>query len=532
MMRLHTTKSGLAFTSLILVLLSVLFFGLARTWAQVYTWARSYGGTDGEEAWTIQQTSDGDYVVAGWTWSFGAGDPDFWVLKLREDGTVQWQKTYGGYDDEAADLIYQTSDGGYAVTGYTASFGAGAIDVWILKLGEDGTIEWQRTYGGQDEDEAVAIQQTSDGGYVVAGETKSFGAGDWDVWILKLNENGTVQWQKTYGGKKLDTTSVDPIQQTSDGGYIVCGRTASFGVGGTDVWVLKLDGNGAIQWQKTYGGSFDDESHSVRQTLDGGYAVAGFTWSFGAGDWDIWVLKLDGNGTVQWQKTFGGTESDWTWSVHQTSDGGCVVAGGTASFGGGGSDVWVLKLDEDGTLQWQKTYGGQDDDSAVSVRQTSDGDYVVAGGTESYGAGDRDFWVLKLDGDGNIPGCALVATSSAIVENTGVGGVDSTAKASDSYATVRDTYVAPANSWVSANTQCYHGSTPTPTSTPTLTSTPTTTPTPTATPPATNTPTNTPTATPTATPTPTDTPTPTATPTATPTTVYRIYLPLITKNYQ
>jgi uncharacterized delta-60 repeat protein len=547
MIRLHTTKSRLALTALALLLLSVLLLGPARAWAQVYTWARSYGGTAWEVAWTVQQTSDGGYVVGGYTWSSGQGD--FWVLKLRGDGTVQWQKTYGGDNDEAADLIYQTSDGGYAVVGYTASFGAGAIDVWILKLREDGTIEWQKTYGGRDEDEAVAIQQTSDGGYVVAGETQSFGAGDWDVWILKLNENGTVQWQKTYGGKKLDTTSADPIQQTSDGGYIVCGRTASFGAGGYDVWVLKLDENGVIQWQKTFGGPSDDEAHSVRQTLDGGYAVAGFTWSFGAGDWDIWVLKLDGNGAIQWQKTFGGTENEVCWSIHHTSDGGCVVAGETESFGAGGSDFWVLKLRPDGTLEWQKTYGGQEDDYAVSIRQTSDGGYVVAGGTESFGAGSYDFWVLKLGGDGTIPGCALMATSSAIIEDTGVEGVDSTAKVSTSYATIKNTYVAPANSWASVSPQCYHESTPTLTSTPTPTSTPTTTPTCTDTPTATPTPTDTPTATstpmitPTATltPTPTSTPTatptpsrtPTSTPTDTPTPLYgsRVFLPLILKDY-
>ncbi len=557
MMRPHTTKSRLVLAALILLPFSILLFGPAGAWAQLHTWATSYGGTDGEGAWTIQQTSDGGYVVAGWTWSFGADDSDFWILKLGADGTVQWEKTYGGNDDEAADLIYQTSDGGYVVTGYTASFGAGSIDVWVLKLDGNGDIQWQKTYGGDDEDEAVGIQQTTDGGYVVAGETRSFGAGAWDVWILKLNEDGTVQWQKTYGGKQSDTTSADPIQQTPDGGYVVAGRTASFGKGGYDVWVLKLDENGAIQWQKTYGGYDYDEAHSVRQTSDGGYAVAGFTWSFGAGDWDIWILKLDGNGAIQWQKTFGGTESDWTWSVHQTSDGGCVVGGGTESFGAGGDDVWVLKLDQDGTLQWQKTYGGQDDDSAVSIRQTSDGGYVVAGGTESYGAGDRDFWVLKLDEDGNIPGCPLAAASGAIVEpegvelaysggaiveDTEVSGVNSTAKPSNSHATIGDTRIGPLDSEASVSTQCYHESTPTatptatstftptstPTATPTCTSTPTATPTPTDTP----TPTNTPTITPTA--TPTDTPTPTVTPTstATPTTIYHIYLPLLLKYYQ
>jgi len=473
-------RSRLALAALFL-LLPVLPFGPATTWAQGHTWARSYGGGLGEGAWTIQQTSDGGFAVAGWTWSFGAGDSDIWILKLRADGTIQWQRTYGGYDDDAADLIYQASDGGYVVTGYTASYGAGAIDVWLLKLGADGAVQWQKTYGGRAEDEAVGIQQTLDGGYIVAGETDSFGAGDWDVWLLKLGADGAVQWQKTYGGPRSETTSADPVQQTADGGYIVTGRTASFGAGGYDVWMLKLDENGTVQWQKTYGGPGDDEAHAVRQTLNGGYVVAGYTASFGAGATDIWVIKLDGQGTILWQKTFGGEGTDLTFSVHPTFDGGCVVGGYTWSFGAGASDFWVLKLSQNGTLQWQKTYGGPARDEAASIRQTSEGGYVVAGGTESF-AGGWDFWVLRLGADGDIPGCPLVAISGAIVGDTAVVGVDSNASVSSSACTIKNTYASSPVSWGSLHTQCEHRSTPTPTASCTPSHTTTRTATTTATP--------------------------------------------------
>jgi len=440
-------------TALVLLLLCLLLFGPARTWAQNYCWAKSYGGTDWEWPRSIQQTSDGGYVVAGYTCSFGAGDRDFWVLKLDRDGNIQWQKTYGGTDWDGARSIQQTSDDGYVVAGPTESFGAGDRDFWVLKLDRDGNIQWQKTYGGTDWDGARSTKQTSDGGYVVAGHTYSFGASDRDFWVLKLDRDGNIQWQKTYGGTDWDEAR--SIQQTSDGGYAVAGRTDSFGAGDRDFWVLKLDSDGNIQWQKTYGGADWDWARSIQQTSDGGYVVAGYTYSFGAGTSDFWVLKLDRDGHIQWQKTYGGTDWDGARSIQQTSDGGYVVAGYTYSFGAGLNDFWVLKLDRDGHIQWQKTYGGADWDWARSIQQTSDGGYVVAGRTESFGAGRADFWVLKLDRNGHIPQCYLIGNSTATVTETTVTDVDSNVTPFDSDATITVTTIDPADSDASVNTQCY-----------------------------------------------------------------------------
>jgi len=451
------------------------------TCAQGDAWAKSYGERGGQCAWSIQLTSDGGYAVAGWTRASGAGEADFWVLKLTADGTIEWEKIYGGIADDLADLIFQTSDGGYVVTGTTQSFGAGAEDVWVLRLTADGTVLWAKTYGGTGEDEAVSIQQTTDGGYVVAGETESFGAGDWDLWILKLDAQGAIQWEKTYGGSDWETSSADPIQQTSDGGYVVCGLTASFGAGGSDVWVLKLDAQGAIQWQKTYGTYNWEMSHAIRQTLDGGYAVAGYTWS-STGDADVWILKLAANGTVQWQKTWGGREEDRAWSIWETSDGGCVATGNTMSFGGGANDAWVLKLGADGAVQWQKTYGGHAYDVGESVRQTSDGGYVVAGCTESVVAGDREMWLLRLDGDGDIPGCPFVRTPRGTVYSPSIAGVNSRARVLNSRAIVKDTHITAASPSSTVRVQCVHETTPVATGTPTPTTTLTATPTRTNTP--------------------------------------------------
>ncbi|MGR3310715.1 MAG: hypothetical protein ACUZ77_08055 [Candidatus Brocadiales bacterium] len=224
-----------------------------------------------------------------------------------------------------------------------------AVYCILFPIAQSSHAQWAATYGGSGDDVSFSSMQTTDGGYIVSGETNSFGAGDDDFWVLKLDSNGNVQWQKTYGGSNKDEPF--SIQQTSDGGYVVAGGTHSYGAGGEDSWVLKLDSSGNIQWQKTYGGGVDDDADSSRQTSDGGYILTGGTNSFGTGNEDIWVLKLDSSGNVQWQKTYGGNFLDYAdGSIQQTSDGGYVVAGETASFGTGGEDLWVLKLKPDGSI--------------------------------------------------------------------------------------------------------------------------------------------------------------------------------------
>ncbi len=389
--------------------------------AQAEQWAKTYGGARGEWASSIRQTADGGFVFAGRSQSL-TGDDDVWVVKLHGDGTVDWQKTYGGPGEDWAASIRQTVDGGYVVAGRTTSFGAGAFDAWILKLGADGTIVWQKTYGGPHADWAASIEQTADGGYIVTGSTESFGAGFFDAWVLKLHGDGTIAWQKTYGGPGDDEAT--SIQQTVDGGFIVAGSTTSFGAG-LDVWVLKLEGDGTIAWQKTYGGPRGERAASIQQTADGGFIVAGSTTSFGAGLLDVWVLKLEGDGTIAWQKSYGGQGTEEADSIQQTADGGYIVAGRTDSFGGGQGyehDAWVLKLASDGTIAWQKTYARAPTNWATTIQQTADGGYIVAGrSNHSFDTGP-DVWVLKLDASGEIPACGPAATSSAVVTSTSVTG--------------------------------------------------------------------------------------------------------------
>jgi len=367
--------------------------------------AKTFGGSGDDAALSVQQTSDGGYIVTGLTWSFGAGGYDVFLLKTDASGNLQWAKTFGGSDYDWAYSVQQTSDGGYIVAGFTESFGAGYDDVFLLKTDASGNLQWAKTFGGSFNDRAYSVQQTSDGGYIVAGYTSSLSTGSYDVFLLKTDASGNLQWAKTFGGSSGDVAL--SVRQTSDGGYIVAGVTGSFGAGGYDVFLLKTDASGNLQWAKTFGGSSDDAALSVQQTSDGGYIVAGYTSSFGAGYDDVFLLKTDSSGNLQWAKTFGGDTTDYAWSVQQTSDGGYIVAGGTYSFGAGNYDVFLLKTDVSGNLHWAKTFGGSSDDGALSVQQTSDGGYIAAGRTWSFGAGG-DVFFLNTDANGNIGTCAIV----------------------------------------------------------------------------------------------------------------------------
>jgi WD40 repeat protein len=357
----------------------------------IVEWDKTFGGIGSDRASSIIQTNDGSFAVAGVTWSKGAGGPDFWVIKLDANGNQQWDKIFGGSNLEIASSIIQTTDGGFAVAGRTYSIEAGKNDVWVIKLDANGNQQWDKTFGGNSDDGAHSIIQTTDGGFAIAGETKSKGAGYSDVWIIKLDPNGNQQWDKTFGGSVSD--SAYSIIQTTDGGFAVAGITYSIKASAHDVWVIKLDPNGNQQWDKTFGGSRQNSASSIIQTNDGGFAVAGGIHN------DVWVIKLDSNGNLLWGKTFGGSSDDIARSIIQTDDGGFVVAGETKSKGAGYSDVWIIKLDPNGNQQWDKTFGGSVSDSAYSIIQTTDGGFAVAGSTGSTiskGAGQDDFWVIKF----------------------------------------------------------------------------------------------------------------------------------------
>jgi hypothetical protein len=310
-----------------------------------------------------------------------------------------WNKTFGGDGGERAWSVQQTSDGGYIIAGDARSYGAGGSDFWLVKTDSNGNKVWDKTFGGAGLEWACSVQQTSDGGYILAGRTDSYGAGGSDFWLVKTDSNGNKVWDKTFGGTAGDEAY--DVQQTSDNGYILAGRTGSYGAGNGNFWLVKTDSKGNEQWNRTFSGTGPGEAESVQQTSDGGYILAGRTDSCSDRGFDFWLVKTDSNGNKTWDKTYGGTGRDTAYSVQQTSDRGYILAGATYSYGAGGSDfsdVWLVKTDSNGNKAWDKTFGGTARDEAYDVQQTSDGGYILAGQISSYGAGSWDFWLIKVGG--------------------------------------------------------------------------------------------------------------------------------------
>ncbi|MQY70975.1 T9SS type A sorting domain-containing protein, partial [bacterium] len=263
-----------------------------------------------------------------------------------------WTKTYGGTEDEGGGSVCQTPDGGYVITGYTYSFATGFGDVYLVKTDESGDTQWTKTYGGSiGEDWGISVKEAPDGGYIIAGITWSFGTGGWDVYLLRTDAWGDTLWTKTYGGE--DNEYALSIQETSDGGYIIAGWTEPFESGDAyNAYLVKTDSDGELLWEKTYGTEGRDYGHSVCEAHNGGYVVAGCTYSVGAGD--LYLIKTYDNGDTLWTKTYGGAGEDWGATICRTSDDGYIITGGTNSFGAGGVDVWLLKLEPDVGIEEKK----------------------------------------------------------------------------------------------------------------------------------------------------------------------------------
>jgi len=355
-------------------------------------WTKTFGGSGSDAGWSVQQTTDGGYVIAGFNTFYGPVNDDVWLIKTDAMGNQQWNRTFGGGGRDYGHSVQQTADGGYIIAGYTTSYGAGEFDVWLIKTDATGNQQWNRTFGGSSSEFGLSVHQTTDGGYIITGYTGSYGGGNCDIWLIRTDATGNQQWNRTFGLSISDYGY--SVQQTIDGGYIIAGTTGS--EGNYDVWLIKTDGTGNQQWNRTFGGSTSDLSRSVHQTTDGGYIIAGETDSYGAGNYDVWLIKTDATGNEQWDRTFGGSSYDCGYSVQQTADGGYIIAGETYSYGAGNPDVWLIKTDATGDQQWNRTFGGNIDDFGYSVRQTTDGGYIITGSTNSYGAGSGDVWLIRL----------------------------------------------------------------------------------------------------------------------------------------
>jgi hypothetical protein len=357
-------------------------------------WSRTYGTTGNEYGVSVQHTSDGGYIVVGITAPLVAGNKDVYIVKTDATGDTLWVRQYGGVSIDEGSAVDQTSDGGYIIAGWSFAPSVVEADARLIKIDASGDSVWTGEYGGAGADYALAVRQTTDGGYIFAGATSSSGAGGKDVYLVKTDVNGEVVWTRTYGGEDDDGSS--SVEQTFDGGYIIGGYTSSFGSGMSDAYLIKTDANGDTAWTRTFGGTDFDVASSVHQTSDSGYVIAGYTDSFGSGMSDAYLIKTDGRGRPGWSRAFGGTGNDLANSVQQTSDGGYIVAGSTFSFGAGHEDVYLMKTDTGGDIVWTETYGGTDWDEGNSVQETAAGRFIVAGATRSLGAGAYDMYLIKV----------------------------------------------------------------------------------------------------------------------------------------
>ena len=362
---------------------------------------RTYGGPVDDLCLSVAQTADSGYVLAGATESFGAGDFYCYVVKAGPRGDTQWTRTFGGPHFDGGWSVVQTVDSAYVVTGYTCSVDT-LGDAWLIKIDANGETVWSRTYDDTLGSSGMSVQQTHDGGFVITGRASFFGPGGPDVLLIRTDSIGDTLWTRTYGGAGDDEGN--SVQQTADGGYIIAANTSSFGLGSQVVWLIKTDSMGDTMWTRTFGDDSFANAASAQQTTDGGYMVSGWTWPY-SGSPQLCLIKTDAGGDTLWTQTIGKPGS-WlqAHSAEQVADGGYVIAGdcqaqdGTVSLPG----ILLVRTNASGDTLWTRAFGGADFDACYSVHQTADGGYIIGGQTYSFGAGMSDFYLIKTDENGNV----------------------------------------------------------------------------------------------------------------------------------
>jgi hypothetical protein len=355
-------------------------------------WERTYGGSEIEKGNSVEHTSDGGYIITGWTSSFAVGSFDIYLVRTDSNGDTLWTKAYGGEEMEEGCSVCQTADGGFIVAGYTYSYGNGNSDVYLIKTNSSGDTMWTRTVGGSEIDAAYSVANTQDGSFVAAGYTNSFGAVGSDVYLLKVGQDGGIVWEKRIDGSSNE--SVRSVQETDDQGFIMVGRKAPLQSTNAMIYLIKTNEDGDTTWTRTFGGTMGEAASglSVCQTWDGGYIISGYDRLGGCEQSKIYLLKTNVSGDSIWANTYGemGPETGG-YSVKQTPDGGYIVVG-IMSYG----DPYAMKTDAIGDSIWLKTYGGSENDAARSVCLSSDDCYVIAGSTTSFGSGGPDVYLIKL----------------------------------------------------------------------------------------------------------------------------------------
>ncbi|WP_455392410.1 CARDB domain-containing protein, partial [[Eubacterium] cellulosolvens] len=363
------------------------------------TFFRTYTGLPmgDDKGYSVQQTSDGGFIIAGET-ETSLNKSDYWLLKTNEMGIIQWHQNFGGLYKDWCNSVIQTADGGFITVGVTDTFAGNREDAFVVKTDNSGKVKWQRSYGGLMDDGAESIVQTPDGGYIIVGHTYSTGNGESDVWIFKVNNSGLVQWEKTFGGKYYELGNA--IIPASGGGYIIVGHTDSFIDLGSGILLIKINSTGDVEWNEIYVGG-GGIGHEVQSTPDGGYIIVGELMKSGYYGKDIALIKTDGSGEDQWSKRFGGRKNDRGFSISQTQDGGYILVGETYSHGAGYNDIWLIKTNNTGEIEWDRCIGGAKNDTGYEIQVLSDDGYVIVGASDSYGNGSYDLTLIRTNKFGN-----------------------------------------------------------------------------------------------------------------------------------
>jgi hypothetical protein len=363
---------------------------------------RTYGGTHSDQGYSVAQTQDNGYIVTGHTNSYSVGISDVYVIKTDSLGDTLWTKTFGDSGLDVGNSVIQTADGDYLITGsYDNYYSKGLYDVYLIKLDSSGSTLWTRTYGYYGHESGTSIIQNSDGMYTIAGIASSPGTRGIDIFLMKVDSIGDTLWTNIYNSS--GTEFIRSFNETTDGGYIIVGQKDD-GSGEYDVYLVKTDSKGNLKWKKTYGGTSNDIGNSVIQVSDGGYLISAYTESYGADSGNIWLIKTDSLGDTLWTEMHGGTGPDIAMVIISIPDNGYCLAGASGSYGSGLSDFYLEKTDSLCNTIWHRTYGGTEEELCWSAAPTSDGGFVMAGYTNSFGAGESDFYLIKTDSLGNVAG--------------------------------------------------------------------------------------------------------------------------------
>ena len=371
-----------------------------------FTMVKNYGGTQNERGYSVKQTSDGGYVIVGSSTSYGAGGSDLWILKVDGLGEFSWSKTYGGQGNDIGRDITQTSDGGYIITGYTKSFSSGGdMDLWLIKTDANGesclysdggtcsenSSKWIKTFGTSGNDYGSSVQETSEGDFIVAGKSGRIPS----VFVIKTNSSGEKIWENLYGTGPGDRAQY--IIERQDLGFLIVGKENANNVD-DNLCLINIDTDGAEVWHSLYGGGGADGGNHISEVSGGGYIIAGATKSYGNGNWDdLWLVKTSTGGSMEWQKTFGGSYTETGNYTHEKDEGGYMVTGSTESIGQGFYDIWVVSTDYTGNEIYSQTFGGNMDDKALRGARGNSGELLIIGYTNSFGNGGEDVLLIKID---------------------------------------------------------------------------------------------------------------------------------------